>query len=155
MPIVAHNDLPTFERLRSEGQTIIEPDRALHQTIRELHIGLLNMMPDAALEVTERQFMTLVGNCNQIAQFYVHPFTIPGLPRRPETQAYIDSHYTTFEQLRADGLDALIITGAPIASRSSSNIKEGSVAVIIKTLIDRCLANHLSETMIWAKVCVS
>ncbi|MDH3559382.1 MAG: homoserine O-succinyltransferase, partial [Gammaproteobacteria bacterium] len=49
MPIVAHNELPTFQRLREEGQTILDPDRALHQYIRELHIGLLNMMPDAAI----------------------------------------------------------------------------------------------------------
>ena len=28
MPIVAHTDLPTFERLREEGQTILEPGRA-------------------------------------------------------------------------------------------------------------------------------
>jgi homoserine O-succinyltransferase len=55
VPIVAHNDLPTFQRLREEGQTIIKPDRAQHQTIRELHIGVLNMMPDAALAATERQ----------------------------------------------------------------------------------------------------
>ena len=52
MPIVAHNDLPTFARLRAEGQNILESDRALHQDIRELHIGLLNMMPDAALAAT-------------------------------------------------------------------------------------------------------
>ena len=32
MPIVAHNNLPTFERLRQEGQTMLDPDRAMHQT---------------------------------------------------------------------------------------------------------------------------
>ena len=73
MPIVAHNDLPTFARLRQEGQTILTPERAVHQTIRELHIGLLNMMPDAALAATERQFFRLVGESNPIAQFYMHP----------------------------------------------------------------------------------
>ena len=92
--------------------------RALSQDIRELHIGLLNMMPDSALEITERQFMRLVGNSNQIAQFYVHPFSVPGLQRSAETQAYIDQYYTTFEQVKADGLDALIITGANVANPS-------------------------------------
>ncbi len=81
MPIVAHNDLPTFARLRAEGQQILDPDRALQQDIRELHIGLLNMMPDAALAATERQFFRLIGQSNQIAQFYVHPFTlVAGVP---------------------------------------------------------------------------
>ena len=54
MPIVAHNDLPTFDRLRAEGQNILDPARAFHQDIRELHIGLCNMMPDTALAATER-----------------------------------------------------------------------------------------------------
>ena len=81
MPIVAHNELPTFERLRQEGQTILDPDRAMHQYIRDLHIGLLNMMPDAAIAATERQFYRLVGESNPIAQFYLHPFTLKELPR--------------------------------------------------------------------------
>jgi homoserine O-succinyltransferase/O-acetyltransferase len=86
MPLVDHNDLPTFERLREEGQVILDPDRALQQDIRELHIGLLNMMPDAALEATERQFFRLVGESNPIAQFYVHPFTLKELPRGAKAQ---------------------------------------------------------------------
>jgi homoserine O-succinyltransferase/O-acetyltransferase len=118
MPLVAHTPLPTFSRLRQQGEEVLTLERALSQDIRELHIGLLNMMPDAALEATERQFMRLVGNSNPIAQFYVHPFTVPGLPRSPETQAYIQKYYTDFEQLKADGLDALIITGANVANPS-------------------------------------
>lgn len=81
MPLVAHSQLPTFERLRGQGQEILSLEHAIHQDIRELHIGFLNMMPDAALTVTEQQFMRLMGSCNQIAQFYVHPFSIPGLAR--------------------------------------------------------------------------
>ena len=84
MPIVAHNSLPTFERLRQEGLRVLPPDRALHQDIRELHVGLLNMMPDKALAATERQFFRLIGDSNPIAQFYVHPFTLPHLQRGEE-----------------------------------------------------------------------
>jgi homoserine O-succinyltransferase/O-acetyltransferase len=116
MPLVAHTLLPTFERLRQQGQEILTLEHALHQDIRELHIGLLNMMPDAALTVTEQQFMHLLGSCNQIAQFYVHPFSIPGLARNEETQAYIDRYYTTFAQVRENGLDALIMTGANVSN---------------------------------------
>lgn len=118
MPLVAHTDLPSFERLKQHGQEILPLDRALSQDIRELHIGLLNMMPDAALEVTERQFMRLLGNSNQIAQFYVHPFSVTGIDRSPETEAYIKKYYTTFDKIKEDGLDALIITGANVANPS-------------------------------------
>lgn len=116
MPIVAHSKLPTFATLREQGLEVLSLDRALHQDIRALHVGLLNMMPDAALGVTERQFIRLIGNSNQIAQFYVYPFSVPGIRRSESTKAYIDAYYTTFDKLREDGLDALIITGANVAN---------------------------------------
>ncbi len=115
MPLVAYKDLPAFKRLIAEGSNVLPKGRALSQEIRELHIGLLNMMPDAALEATERQFFRLIGESNQIAQFYVHPFSLPQIPRGAETKAYIDQHYETFEQLKQDGLDALIISGANVS----------------------------------------
>lgn len=115
MPLVAHSSLPTFGGLRADGHTVLSVAEASHQDIRELHIGLLNMMPDAALAVTERQFMRLVGSANAIVQMWVHPFTVPGLARSPATQAHIDRHYTPFDQLADEGLDALIVSGANVA----------------------------------------
>src|SRR3972149_10437825 len=109
MPLVANTSLPSFARLLEEGETIIGRDLAIHQDIRELHIGLLNMMPDSALEATERQFFRLVGESNQIAQFYIHPFSLKELARSPEGRAHVEHYYKTFEQIKAEGLDALII----------------------------------------------
>ena len=116
MPLVEHLELPTFSRLRQQGHEVLPLDRAVHQDIRELHIGFLNMMPDTALEATERQFIRLVGNCNRIAQFYVYPFSLPGLPRSERTLDYIERYYCKFEDLQEQGLDALIITGANVAN---------------------------------------
>ncbi|MGF1643484.1 MAG: homoserine O-succinyltransferase [Thiotrichales bacterium] len=115
MPLVANTALPTFERLHAEGQTILTPEKAMHQDIRELHIGLLNMMPDAALAATERQFFRMVGDSNPIAQFYMHPFTLPELKRGVEARNYIEQYYDSFENIQRDGLDALIITGANVS----------------------------------------
>ena len=115
MPLVAHSALPTFTRLKEEGEYVLQPGRAHKQDIRELHIGLLNMMPDSALQSTERQFMRLIGNSNRIAQFHMHPFTLAGIERNPETQRYINQHYYSFEDLAQQGLDALIITGANVS----------------------------------------
>ncbi len=114
MPLVAHNDLPTFDRLRGEGETIVPRELAVRQDIRELHIGLLNMMPDAALTATERQFFRLIGESNQIAQFYMHPFTLEALPRGPKAREHIERYYDHFQDIQAQGLDALIITGANV-----------------------------------------
>ena len=115
MPLVANSSLPAFKRLKEEGETIISNDKAIHQDIRELHIGLLNMMPDAALSATERQFFRLVGESNQIAQFYMHPFTLDELDRDKKAADHINQYYETFEQIKEQGLDALIITGANVS----------------------------------------
>lgn len=115
MPLIAHNNLPSFARLKAEGEPVLTPEHARHQDIRELHIGLLNMMPDAALSVTEHQFFRLVGGSNEIAQFYLHPFTLDALPRGPEAKKHIETYYESFEDIKKQGLDALIITGANVA----------------------------------------
>ncbi len=114
MPLVASSRLPTFEQLRREGENVVSHDAAVRQDIRELHVGLLNMMPDAALAATERQFFRLIGQSNQIAQFYVHPFTFKELRRSTETEAYVAQYYESFDTIKAQGLDALIITGANV-----------------------------------------
>jgi homoserine O-succinyltransferase len=150
MPIVAHSTLPTFGDLRSRGEQVLTLDEALHQDIRELHLGLLNMMPDAALRVTEQQFVRLVGSSNQIVQLYVHPFTVPGLTRSTETQAYLDAHYERFEDLQRDGLDGLIITGANVSGPELSEqpffeplaeVMEWASEHVTSTLCS-CLATH-------------
>ena len=81
MPLIANTNLPSFERLEKQGETILSEERASHQAIRALHIGLLNMMPDSALEATERQFFRLIGRSNQVLQIYIHPFSIPSIKR--------------------------------------------------------------------------
>ena len=112
MPLVAHSDLPSFGRLRADGQEVLALDRARRQDIRELHVGLLNMMPDAAFEATERQFMRLVGSCNRIAQIYVHPFAVDASVRGLKARNYIGRYYESFDDVRISGLDALVISGA-------------------------------------------
>jgi homoserine O-succinyltransferase/O-acetyltransferase len=150
MPLVACSDLPAFGALKQEGETVIAREIALHQDIRELHIGLLNMMPDAALAATERQFFRLVGESNQIAQFYMHPFTLEALPRGPEAIAHIARYYETFAEIKAAGLDALIITGANVTEPDLSlepfwrpliEVIDWAHAQVTSTLCS-CLATH-------------
>ncbi len=114
MPLVAHKSLPTYERLEQEGHVVLSPERARTQDIRGLHVGLLNMMPDAALAATERQFFRLVSSSNTISQFYMHPFTLPEIPRSERAQQHIDQYYESVEEIQSAGLDALIISGANV-----------------------------------------
>lgn len=150
MPLVAHNDLPTFRRLREQGQEVLSLDRAVTQDIRELHIGFLNMMPDAALTATEQQFIRIVGSSNQIAQFYVYPFSLPELHRSNDASAHISEYYFEFDDLRESGLDALIITGANVANPSLDQelFWEPLIQVVrwaernVASVLCSCLASH-------------
>jgi len=150
MPLIAHSELPSFQRLKKQGEAILSKDRAEHQTIRELHIGLLNMMPDAALEATERQFFRLVGHSNQIAQFYMHPFSLSGIKRGAKATNHLKKYYKTFDEIKSQGLDALIISGANISQPSLElepfyeqlrEVVDWSYENVTSTLCS-CLATH-------------
>jgi len=150
MPLIAHSGLPTFERLRAEGVEVLTPERAHQQDIRELHIGILNLMPDAALQATERQFMRMVGGCNRIAQFKIHLFSVPEFERGENARAHIDAYYENFERIKAVGLDALIITGAnPVQSELKEEPFWRPLLEIIEwaqqsvsSIMCSCLATH-------------
>lgn len=157
MPLIAHSDLPSFSRLQQEGVEVLSTNRAEHQDIRELHIGILNMMPDAALQSTERQFMRLVGSCNRIAQFYIHVFSFPEIPRGEVAQKHIDQYYASFDQLKQDGLDALIISGAnPVQSDITQEPYWEPLAKTVAWAKDNvcsvmcsCLATHAIVQQLW------
>ncbi len=150
MPLVSHNKLPSFNRLKDEGIKVLDSSFAKQQDIRELHIGLLNMMPDAALAATERQFFRLIGESNPIAQFYIHPFTLDELPRGDKAKQHIATFYESFEQIKQQGLDGLIVTGANVTGNELStqpfwepliNVFEWAHEHITSTLCS-CLATH-------------
>lgn len=150
MPLVANSELPSFARLKQAGETIIPVAQALHQDIRELHIGLLNMMPDKALEATERQFFRLIGESNQIAQFYLHPFTLDEVERGAAGKAHVDRFYNSFKEIKAQGLDALIVTGANVVGSELvrqpfyeplGGVLEWAYQNVTSTLCS-CLATH-------------
>lgn len=108
LPLVAHSSLPAFGRLREEGMDVGEA----HPDLDDLHIGLLDLMPDAALAATDRQFLRLVSGYTDRANLYVFPFTLAAGHRSQTAQAYVFDHYAEFDDLRETGLDALIVTGA-------------------------------------------
>jgi homoserine O-succinyltransferase len=114
MPLVANTDLPSFQRLSEHGTAVLTLEQARRQDSRELHIGLLNLMPDSALTATERQFMRLIGSANLPIHFYVYPFTLPEQDRGERARLHIDDHYFNLSALKEEGLDALIVTGANI-----------------------------------------
>ena len=83
-------------------------------------IGLVNNMPDAALQTTERQFCDLLAKASPDLLVLVRFFSIPQLQRSEAGRAYVSQHYEDIGEMFADRLDGLIVTGteprAPVLS---------------------------------------
>jgi homoserine O-succinyltransferase/O-acetyltransferase len=77
-----------------------------------LVIGLVNNMPDAALQATERQFCDLLAEASEDFLVLIRFFSIPELPRSDAGRAYVNGRYEDVGELLTDNLDGLIVTGA-------------------------------------------
>jgi homoserine O-succinyltransferase/O-acetyltransferase len=76
-------------------------------------IALVNNMPDAAFDSTERQFLDLIGSASVAADtpLDIALFTLPGIARRGATRTSIATRYRSLDTLWSDPPDALVVTG--------------------------------------------
>lgn len=110
MPIKIPNELPAVEILTKENIFIMDEHRAIRQDIRELKIVILNLMP--IKQVTETQLLRLLGNTPlQIEITLLHPKTHVS---KNTSQDYLLTFYKTFDEIKDEKFDGMIITGAPI-----------------------------------------
>jgi homoserine O-succinyltransferase len=115
-----------------------------------VRIGLVNNMPDAAFEVTERQFRRLM-------QAALHPqpcsfayFALPGFERSAIVRADIARRYQPAELLADGQLDVLIVSGAcPLQADLRSEAYWPALAGLIDRVVGwelptifSCLAAH-------------
>ena len=110
MPIKIPNELPAAKVLTDENIFIMTETRAITQDIRALKILLLNLMPTKI--DTETQLSRLLGNTAlQIELELIHT-------RSHESKNTPEDHllafYKTFDEVKEQNWDGLIITGAPI-----------------------------------------
>ncbi len=110
MPIKIPNGLPATETLHSENIFVINETRAVTQDIRPLKILLLNLMPTKI--VTETQFARLLGNSPlqvemELLQTATHKAT-------HVDSAHMLSFYKTFDEIKNQKFDGMVITGAPV-----------------------------------------
>ena len=87
-------------------------DRGQEAADGALTIGLINNMPDSALQATERQFMRLLTAAagNNLVRF--HCFSLPSVSRSQPAKGRIDRKYTDIAELDRLHVDGLIVTGA-------------------------------------------
>ncbi len=76
-----------------------------------LVIGLINNMPDSALEGTENQFKALLKSAAGERNVILRLASLPEVPRGAEARARIEQRYWTLDQLIGASPDAIIVTG--------------------------------------------
>jgi homoserine O-succinyltransferase len=76
-----------------------------------ISIGLINNMPDSALEATERQFISLLTAASDGLQIRLTRYMLPDVPRQEAARKYLNSCYSSVEDLWDRHLDGLIVTG--------------------------------------------
>ncbi len=82
-----------------------------------LEIGLVNNMPDSALESTERQFFDLLDAAAKGVAVRIRLFFMPDIPRSESGRTYLSGGYRPIDELWDTRLDGLIVTGTePIAA---------------------------------------
>jgi homoserine O-succinyltransferase len=110
MPVKIPATLPARATLEQENIFVMDEDRAVHQDIRPLRVAILNLMPTKI--ATETQLLRLLSNSAlQVEVTLLHTATHESRNVDPE---HLLNHYYTFEDVRGEKFDGLIITGAPV-----------------------------------------
>jgi homoserine O-succinyltransferase/O-acetyltransferase len=80
-------------------------------------IGLINNMPDSALEATERQFTSLLNSASEGTHIRLLRYMVPEVPRQDAARRYLNTFYTSVDDLWDRPLDGLIVSGRePLAA---------------------------------------
>lgn len=110
MPIKIPSELPAFSLLESENVFVMPEERAIMQDIRPLKILILNLMPTKI--DTENQLLRLLGNSP--LQVDIELLQTATHKSKNTSQSHLENFYKTFDQIRDNSYDGMIITGAPV-----------------------------------------
>lgn len=110
MPIRVQNDLPVKEILERENIFVMDEHRAMHQDIRPIEIGLLNLMP--LKEDTELQILRSLSNTP--LQVDVTFVTVSSHESKNTATSHLNKFYEPFSEIKNRKFDGFIITGAPV-----------------------------------------
>ena len=110
MPIKIPRNLPAYDILQNEGVMVMSSQLAEKQDIRPLQIILLNLMPEKIK--TETQFARLIGATPLQIEFTL--LRVSSHISKNTSKEHLENFYKTFNDIRNQKYDGLIITGAPI-----------------------------------------
>lgn len=110
MPIKIPNELPATKTLTEENIFVMTETRAMTQDIRPLQIAIVNLMPTKI--DTETQLLRLLGNTS--LQVETQLITMASHESKNISREHLQSFYKTFDDIRHQNFDGMIITGAPV-----------------------------------------
>ena len=70
-----------------------------------IEVGLVNNMPEAALEATEQQFLDLLGAAAGDSWVHLRFFSLPEVPRSERGRSYLSRSYGDVADIRSAALD--------------------------------------------------
>ena len=110
MPIKIQSDLPAKAELEEENIFVMDENRAISQNIRPLEIIVLNLMP--IKQDTELQLLR--GLSNTPLQIDVTFLQMSSHVSKNTSASHIKKFYQTFEEIKNNNYDGMIITGVPV-----------------------------------------
>ncbi len=117
MPIKIPDNLPAFSTLVDENIFVIPANRAEHQDIRALKVAIVNLMPNKI--VTETQLLRLLSNTPLHVDIdLVHMNHVS----KNTPQEHLLAFYKTFDEIKENKYDGLIITGAPVENLEFADV---------------------------------
>ena len=110
MPINIPNNLPAYTVLNNENIFVKTDADAMHQDIRPLRIAIVNLMPKKI--ETETQLLRLLSNTP--IQVDIELIQMASHVTKNTSAEHLTKFYKTFEDVKEELFDGLIITGAPV-----------------------------------------
>ncbi|MBQ2468596.1 MAG: homoserine O-succinyltransferase, partial [Clostridia bacterium] len=110
MPIKIPQELPAWDALQKENIFVMDERRAVAQDIRPLRLAVLNLMPTKI--TTETQIIRLLSNTP--LQIELTLLRTSSHKAHNTSEEHMETFYRTFDEVRGDRFDGLIITGAPV-----------------------------------------
>ncbi len=110
MPITVKDQLPAKKILEEENIFVMGSNRALHQDIRPLRIGLVNLMPTTF--DTETQIIRMLSNTPLQIEFEL--LRMASHTSKHTSSEHFKAFYKTFDEIKSQRFDGMIITGAPV-----------------------------------------
>ena len=141
MPIKIVEGLPIRKELKREQIVTMDESTARTQDIRPLKILILNLMPKK--ETTELQLLRLLGNTPlqiEVDLMYTETYEASNTPI-----SHLNQYYKTFDEIKDQQYDGLIITGAPV---EQFEYNEVNYIDELKTILDWSQKNVFSRLFI-------